>query len=539
MKIPRRAISWPPALLLVLALFVLTRAWTLTSFPIFNDEAIYLQYSQLIQDDWTKNKFISMNGEYGDWKPPLQFWIAAPVIRWGSDPLAAGRVVAAVVSFLGLFGLYLFTRECFSQREAILAAMLYVACPPVLFHNNQFIAETFLFSTAPFLYWSLLKAMRSKGRKLLWWATAILFGTALLLFKQSGALLLGVAMALPFAALRGNEESGERMPVDVVRGRAGASWNWKGLAANLLVVGVIILCSHFAAGLVIPSEFNQTKEHFNRQWVLSLREVFQFPLPTWRANLEVAAEYIDSYYSWGIALFFCASLWFAIRKRNPAELVLAAMCVAGGGAIVFLLRGFNEYLLNTAVIVVLLPLLARTGVNIWQLARDGKERLIRAGGLLLTGVMLIFWLYQLFLMGSSPGKYLERSTNWAVANYLKGWPTGFGVKEVVAMLAKEKEPGVIFTDTQWGNPATALEVYKDRFPHLRLVPISRDFLDPPHMRQLKEAARKIGPAHYTICSADRSEGRGQWMAQVEREMCETQTEVRAYPSQTPILVCRF
>lgn len=82
MKSPHRAISWPSALFLVLALFVLTRALTITSFPIFNDEAIYLQYSQLIHDDWTKNKFISMNGEYGDWKPPLQFWIAAPVIRW-------------------------------------------------------------------------------------------------------------------------------------------------------------------------------------------------------------------------------------------------------------------------------------------------------------------------------------------------------------------------------------------------------------------------------------------------------------------------
>jgi|GEM_PF-1985726 len=539
MKTPHRAISWPHGLLLVMALFVLTRAWTLTSFPIFNDEAIYLQYSQLIHDDWEKNQFISMNGEYGDWKPPLQYWMAAPVIRWGSDPLVAGRAVAAVVSFLGLFGMYLFTRECFSQREAILAAMLYVVCPPVLFHNNQFIAETFLFSTAPFLYWSLLRAMRSRRRKLIWWVTAIPIGMALLLFKQSGALLLGMALALPFAALRKKEEPAEKRPIDVVGGQAGEPWNWKELTANLLGVAAIILCSHFAARLVIPSEFNQTKEVFNRQWVLSLPEIFQFPLPIWRANLQVAAEYVSSYYSWGVALFFGLSLWFALQKRNLAALALAAMCVAGGGAIIFLLRGFNEYLLTTSVIAVLLPLLARTGVNIWQLARDGREGLIRVGGFMLTGATLIFWVYQVILMGSSPGKYLERSTDWAVANYLKGWPTGFGVKEVVAMLAQEQEPGVIFTDTQWGNPGTALEVYKDRFPHLRLIPISREFLDPSHRLQLKEAARKIGPAHYAICSADRSEGRGQWLVQVERDMCETRTEVKAFPRQMPLIVCRF
>src|SRR5436190_2539406 len=205
MKIRPNAISWHAGLLLAIVLFVLTRTLTLTTFPIFNDEAIYLQYSQSIHDDWEKNKFISMNGEFRDWKPPLQYWMAAPVIRWGGDPLVAGRVVAALVSLLGLFGFYLFAKELFSQREAVMTTILYVVCPPVLFHNNQFTAETFLFSTAPLLYWSLLKAMRPRQGKLVWAIIAILLGTVLLLFKQSGALLLAVGIALPFAQLRRKE----------------------------------------------------------------------------------------------------------------------------------------------------------------------------------------------------------------------------------------------------------------------------------------------------------------------------------------------
>src|SRR6266850_8573031 len=104
MKILPNAISWHASLLVAMVLFVVTRALTLTTFPIFNDEAIYLQYSRSIHDDREKNKFISMNGEFRDWKPPLQYWMAAPVIRGGGDPLVAGRVVAALVSFLGLFG---------------------------------------------------------------------------------------------------------------------------------------------------------------------------------------------------------------------------------------------------------------------------------------------------------------------------------------------------------------------------------------------------------------------------------------------------
>lgn len=375
MKILPNVTSWHAGLLLAMALFILSRTLTLTTFPIFNDEAIYLQYSQSIHDDWEKNKFISMNGEFRDWKPPLQYWMAAPVIRWGGDPLVVGRVVAALVSFLGLLGFYRFTKEFFSQREAVMATVLYVVCPPVLFHNNQFTAETFLFSTAPFLYWSLLKAMRPGERKLVWAIIAILSGTTLLLFKQSGALLLAVAIALPFVQLRKKEGPAKRMPNAAMRRWAVAGWNWKEFAVNLSVLAAIILCSHFVASLVIPPEFNDTKEQFNGRWVMSLREIFQLPTETWRANLKVVGEYINSYYSWSVALFFCTFLWFAFQKRNFAELALAFMCLAGGGAVIFLLRGFNEYLFNTAVIVVLLPLLARTGLIVWNMARDGKESL--------------------------------------------------------------------------------------------------------------------------------------------------------------------
>ncbi|HEX8491151.1 MAG TPA: hypothetical protein VF626_09040, partial [Chthoniobacterales bacterium] len=93
MKLLPVAKSWSNALFILFALFLLSRILTLASFPIFNDEAIYLQYAQRIHDDW-RNRFISMHGEFTDWKPPLMYWMAAPVIQWGDDPLLAGRAVA-------------------------------------------------------------------------------------------------------------------------------------------------------------------------------------------------------------------------------------------------------------------------------------------------------------------------------------------------------------------------------------------------------------------------------------------------------------
>jgi hypothetical protein len=519
-------------LFLAVVFFVLTRALALASFPIFNDEAIYLQYTQLIHDDWSKNRFISMNGEYGDWKPPLQYWLTAPIIRLGHDPLIAGRLVSVCISFFGLFGTYLFARELFGRKEASLAALAYALCPTVLFHNDQFTAETFLFSTTPFLYCSILKMTGSGRNRFLWVLPAVGLGSILLLVKQSGAQLLLVSLALSFARFRstnGQSESGRTEgPV------------WRELIRNVTLIGIVILGSYLVARLVIPAQFNETRRNFDRQWVLSFAEILQPPWPTWRANFRLAGEYVGAYYSWGVMAMFCVYLWFAIRRKDIAELALAAMCLTGAGTIIFLLRGFNEYLLNTSIIVVLLPLLGRAIVMMWSVESGDKRRLVRSACLLLTCAILVFWIYQALLICFSPGRYIERSTKWAVSNYLKSWSTGFGVDEVVEMLAKETEPGVIITNTQWGNPTTALELYaKDRFPQLRIVGISSTLLDPAHIVRLKEMANKIGPAHYVIGSGDRSERYEPWIGQVERELCITRTEVRADPNQTPIVVCRF
>ncbi|HSP46084.1 MAG TPA: glycosyltransferase family 39 protein, partial [Chthoniobacterales bacterium] len=187
-------------LFLATGLFVISRALTFMAFPIFNDEAIYIQYAQSIHENWHQNWFVSMAGElYNDWKPPLQYWIAAPFIEWGNDPLVPARLIALTASTAGLFGFYIFAKRLFGEAEGLLSAFLYVLCPPVIFHNNQYIAETFLFSVAPIFYWTLLKAMGGARPALGWTIPSILLGTALLLFKQSGYLLLTISAFLPFA----------------------------------------------------------------------------------------------------------------------------------------------------------------------------------------------------------------------------------------------------------------------------------------------------------------------------------------------------
>ena len=291
--------------------------------------------------------------------------------------------------------------------------------------------------------------------------------------------------------------------------------------------------------MILPNEFSATRARFNSHWVMTPSELFRFPLKVWSANLHLVGAYIGAYYSWLVAVFVGVFLWFGWRRKNLPELTLAAICLTSASAIIFLLRGFNEYLFNTAVIVTLLPLLARTGLLVWELARVGPLRFVRIGLLAAAGMLLVSWSYQIVLIKISPARYIERSTSWAVANYLRGWPTGFGVEEIVALLEKEKRPGIIFADAQWGNPRTALEVYRKRFPNLQIVPISQAFFDREKTHAVSEKARREHLARFAIFSADPSGRRRLWQENVEREMCSQRIEVRATPDQTPIVVCRF
>jgi hypothetical protein len=138
------------ALLAVFVLFLATRVLTVMSFPIFNDEALYLQYTQRIHDDWDKNKFVSMNGDYVDWKTAFAVLVSqrpsltSAVIHSPSAAPSHCSSPSWVSSAPTRF-----TKTLFGKAEALVASALYTLCPTVLFQNNQFTAETFLVATRP------------------------------------------------------------------------------------------------------------------------------------------------------------------------------------------------------------------------------------------------------------------------------------------------------------------------------------------------------------------------------------------------------
>jgi hypothetical protein len=305
-----------------------------------------------------------------------------------------------------------------------------------------------------------------------------------------------------------------------------------------LVLAVIVL-SRLATDAILPAQFNEVRARFNSKWAMSPSEILGAPFQIWSANFRLIVDYVVAYYWWAMLPLVGLFFWKAVRVKGSADLVLSCMFLTAAGSVAFLLRGFNEYVFNPAVIALLLPLSARAIVWVWR--RDGSfARWARYGFLACAVATIAHWTYQDTLMGISAAKYFERSTPWAKVNYLEHWSSGFGVKEIVAVLEKEKRPGIVVADFHWGNPRTALEIYaRKRFPNLRIVPITPEFADESEVKKIRDIAVGLAPARFAIYSAETSRSREAWMRNLEKEMCAEREEIQVVRSQIPIILCRF
>lgn len=521
-----------------IGIFLLGRLLTLMSFPIFNDEGIYLQYSQLIHDDFGKYRLISAGlNPYRDWKPPFQYWFGSVFMGLPADPLLAGRLASFAVSLFGLWGMFLFVKELFGRKEASLAVLLYALLPPALFFNIQFVAETFVFSLAPWMYWCFLKAIRPDKIRWRYAPAAVVFGALVLLSKQSGMVYVFLAMLLPLSALqRSDNESA-----------AVRKWDWKGFLIRIAVVAGGIFVALILRRLGLSSESAQMERQFNGRWLMTVPDLLRWPVAVWRTNLMSIRDYYLHYYSVFILLPVLYFFFIALRRWEP-KAVLGLGFLGGSVAVLFLLKSFNEYIYNTAVIVFLAPLLAAAFFPAWEAAtapRGGKGTRAAsrvAGALVLVSfaALLAHWAYQDVLMKVSPADYIRRSTPWAVGNYLEGWSGGFGVAEAVAYAKGQEGPIVVIADPQWGNPRTSMEVYAWGSQDARVISLTKDFLTAEGTQAAKAFLQKQPfKTRLAIFSSYSNDARATWQNNLESYLCDARKEIQVEPTQTPIVICSF
>ena len=444
----------------LLLLFIASRFLWLLNFPIFNDEALYINYSQLMHADWDGAKFISVANPNHDWKPPLLYWFCAPFIGSAGDPLLTARLVSASVSVTGFLSVYYFAGYYFNdKRAAFWAGLLWILNPLVIFYDRAFLAETFVYSfSAAALLFTYLAV--SKNRIFIF--LAVPFGAFALLSKQSGQLTVISLLFLAFLDFK-KADTGHK-------GRLNIDFK------SALLAAIAALLAYLLYRAIIPAEYFSDYGVFIGRWTFSLADLLKFPVGSWLNNLGMVYLLYSHYYTF-IALAAVVLFIFCAYGGGRRHLILLALFLFNSFAVIFGMRSFNEYIYNTSNAVYLTLILGFSAGHIMGFAERRGRPLFKYICKSSVAVLPTLWISVLPWYYGPAESYIDKyGTPWMKENFLLGWPSGFGVKEAVALL--EKESGkTVYLDPQPGNPRTAILVYRQRYPSLEFVPIDRNVID--------------------------------------------------------------
>lgn len=106
--------------------FLVTHLFHIGFLPVFADEAIYIRWAQLIQNDHLRYAFLSM----ADGKPPLFMWLLSVWLLPFQDPVVAGRFAALFIGLATMFVLRWIVRMFGGKGLAQFLVSLFVTVLP-------------------------------------------------------------------------------------------------------------------------------------------------------------------------------------------------------------------------------------------------------------------------------------------------------------------------------------------------------------------------------------------------------------------------
>lgn len=517
--------------LLVAIIFFATRIVTIFTFPIDNDEGIYLQYAQFINTDFKQFKYISMNNVYGDWKPPLQYWLGSLTIRWG-DPLMFGRFVSVLASLIGFVALYVFVLKLFGKKEAIVSAVLYLVGPGLILYQMQFRAEPFVIAETFVLLASIMLLIKEKNAKkqLACGAVSAAAGAALLLTKQSGIVYLIGSVILFLTLFRFNKKQEKE------------EYQKHGKTTKIAICVSTLIAASILYSVIIPKDIREKGEKFNSQITMSLSQMLKFPGDIWSRNAEKIGNTLVHYYTFPAIAAILVYMGIAIKKKEEKDLsLIALMIIMPLGIILGMRQGLNEYH-SQAALGTFIPLALARIVSITGNPLQEKQNQIKIGkGLLM---MLCAWAATAWLIQSatflySPQKYLEKATEETKSAYLTNWTTGYGIKEVVDILKNQEDSRTLaLIDPQWGNPATALLVFQEYYyPLVMTQNLTLFWLSEKGAKMVDNMNLK--KLYFIFSNRPDDDPTRFWQPNIKNALCAKKQEIKKHKDQIPILVCEL
>lgn len=425
-------------------LFLLTRVWSLTALPMFNDEASYLRWGWEILHGikpWWYS--IVVNG-----KPPLTM-IVYGIAQWFPvDQLLAGRLMAVCFSALtALISLKTYAM-LFPKQSFLLYGLLLIFNPFLLFFDRLALSEAIVTAIGSLLLYAGLRYVQTKQLRWIicigaclgigWWVKTTVFGFIPVL------CLMGVWLG--------------------VKKRIG--WDRLMLVVILILLAVVLI--------IFPSGFHPTLASFDTgeaKWMFSLSELLRFPVSVWGNNM---ANIVTWFLVFPTPVYVCCWLIGAIlclkQAGNRSSLLLYSLWVAVP-ILLFLVLGKN--LTGRYVVIIMPQLSALAAYGVYGIWKKWKRLGIALGSIVVIVVVgvgtVLTTLPQTYfqLISAFPRAY------WDMAQYMTGWPSGYGVREAITFVEKQARttPLILFVRNDTGNPEDAVFVYCRSNPRITIIPV--------------------------------------------------------------------
>ena len=418
-KVTRLILMLLPILLLAMVL----RFWNLNSLPIFADEAIYVRWAQVMKAE-SSLRFLPLS----DGKQPLYMWAMIPLFKIIQDPLIAGRLLSGLMGLGTVVGVGVASFLLFKNvRQALMTSAIAATIPYLVFFDRMALADSML---ACFMIWTFVLSYLSFEHRRLDMAMLAGFTLGFAWLTKSPAIFAFILLPLNFLITKFDKRN----------------------VLNLLATFAIAFGMYNI--LRLGPEFHMIALR-NQDYVFSWQEVLRHPRDPLIPHLKD---------SWQFYLYFATpiGLLLAIWGLWGAPLLLVAWTLAPVFAQSFIAKQFTaRYLLFTVPFAVML-----IGHAIEHIGQRTQKHFLfwMAGGL--TVLILGGASWQLISKPESyPLPQIERR------GYLEEWTAGFGIKQVaeqIKSLAKDKSV-VVGSEGFFGTPFSALELYLNKVPNVRVV----------------------------------------------------------------------
>ena len=413
--------------LLISLFYFLIRLINLTKLPIFNDEAIYLDWGWRMTHI-PGNLYFSLY----DGKQPFLMWIFGIFESFLPDPLFAGRFISVLFGFSTFAGIFLIGQQFFNKKVAILSSLFYSVTPIFSFYDRQALMESSITAVNIWSCYFFLRFIENPIRKYAIWLGAIL---GIGFFIKSSALILIFTFII--------------LGIVIFLMRFGKN---KIYFENLLLAILVILIINMLL-LINPAFWNTL--YLSNRYSLSIMELLKFPISIWVENIGGFFEIL--FWHTTLVGILSASGIVVAMKSSDRRLIYMVLWMATSILLIVL---FAKNI-SARYSVSFLPFIPLFGAY-FLFEVLARQKMI-AFSLSCLAILTTFSLTILQIL--SPIDYfslLSKVTRFSQkAGYVTDWTAGYGIAETRKYLSNEAKNTKIIAAVRIdaGNPENAIFTY--------------------------------------------------------------------------------